>query len=395
MNQLFRLLEKEIGVVYKVQIRRIPRVKDGDAQDDLDIWEAEAKEKGIIFEDDTLENTRVPLANTTTSGAVDLTRTQEIQSRYSLAVMIKNEAQELIGMNRERQGGKIAATQTATATQTQMIQSFAQTEPLFTAHDYVMNQVYQAILDAAQYIESKKPDSTLSFINSEGESAFIQVTGADIKLRDLWVFATSNPEDQKLFEEIRSLSQAMIQNGASAYEIVEMYSTNSIREMKRIFKALKEKVEEYQQAEQQLKQAELQQTQQLEAQKMQNENINKEKDRQTEIYIHTIDNIADKEKALLGALGKNPAATADTDADGVADALEITNLATERQKAISDYNLEIQKLSQAQQQHKEEMDDKKEDRKVERENMDNDLQIEKLRLKAAKAKKPTSKTKKK
>ena len=60
-------------------------------------------------------------------------------------------------------------------------QSYAQTEPLFVAHEYVLGQLYQAIIDASLYIEANKPASTVSYITSEGESAFVQVSGTDLK----------------------------------------------------------------------------------------------------------------------------------------------------------------------------------------------------------------------
>ena len=47
-----------------------------------------------------------------------------------------------------------------------MQQSYSQTEPLFVAHEYVMGQLYQAIVDASLNVESSKPESTLSYITN-------------------------------------------------------------------------------------------------------------------------------------------------------------------------------------------------------------------------------------
>ena len=148
MNQLYKLLEKEIGNVASVNLRRVPRVKDGDPQDDIDIWEMEARERGIMFDDDSPENTKAPVTNQSVARNIDLTRTNEIQARYNLAVQMKNECWELIGMSRQRMGS-ISASESATGTNTAITQSYSQTEPLFVAHEYVLRQVYQAIIDAA------------------------------------------------------------------------------------------------------------------------------------------------------------------------------------------------------------------------------------------------------
>lgn len=262
MNQLWRLLEKEIGVAYKVQLKRIPTPKDADDQDALDIWELQAREKGILFEDESPESMSLP--NTAVSQAVDLSRTNEIKSRYELAATIKNECWELVGLSRQRLGGT-TSSETATAINTALTQSYAQTEPYFTQHEYVNNQLYQAIIDAALYVESNKPDSTVAYINSEDKNAFVKVNGTDLKFRDLKVFVTSRAEDQRFFQELRGLAQPMLQNGATPYEIATLYDTNSVRRMKEIFKSLKDKrdkfAEQQAQAEQQASQAELQQKQ--------------------------------------------------------------------------------------------------------------------------------------
>ncbi len=388
MNQLYRLLEKEIGVVYKIQLRRIPTPKDGDAQDAIGVWEEEARTRGIMFEDDSPENLKSPLSNTQTSAAVDLTRTAEIQSRYTTAMQLKAECWELIGMNRERLGG-VAATQTATGTQAALTQSFAQTEPYFAAHEYILSQVYQALLDAAQYIETNKPISTISYVSSEGDSAFMQINSQDIKLKDLWVITTSNPEDQRLFNEIRQLSQAMLQNGATPYEIINIYSTNSIRQMKKIFKNLKEKQDEMIQQQQQIEQQQIQQAQEAAQAQLQQEAQDKDIQRQFDAWQNELDRLNKKEVALLNAFGKNTQATADANGDGIADALQIATLANERVNSLNDFNIRMQEINSKRSEIQQRMQIEREKLQVDRDNQKNDLEIAKINSKNRKT--PTKK----
>ena len=303
MNQLYKLLEKEVGKVQLMSIRHIPIPKDGDAQDALDIWEMEARNRGVVFVDDSPENLKSPSSfNQYTS--LDLTRTQEIQARYTLAQQLKNECWELIGMSRQRLGS-VQASESATGTNAAITQSYAQTEPLFVAHEYVMGQLYQSIIDAALYVESSKPQSTISYVNSEGESAFVSVNGSDLRFRDLKIFLTNRPEDKQMFNEIRGLSQAVIQNGGSLHDVIELYSTNSVRQMKKVFKTLKSRQEELevtklQQQQQQLDQqqqqveAQLQMAQQQQQEKIVNDN-----------YQAELDRINKKEIALIAAEAKN------------------------------------------------------------------------------------------
>lgn len=306
MNQLYKLLEKEIGNVYLMSMRHIPIPKDGDAQDALDIWEQEARKRGVIVVDDSPENLKSP-SNFNTFKNIDWTRTSEIQSRYTLAMQLKQEAWELVGITRERTGG-VAATQTATGTNTALSQSYAQTEPYFAQHEYVLNDVYQAILDAVQHIEVKKPWSTISYINTEGEQAFIRVNSEDITLKDLQVFVTTRANDQRAFDELKQLAQPMLQNGATPYEIAVLYTTNSVRQMKQVFKSLRDKIEAMQQQEQQIKQQELEQQQAMFEAQVQQAQIQDEIDKQFEHQENELDRLNEKEKALIAAAARERSA---------------------------------------------------------------------------------------
>jgi hypothetical protein len=372
MNQLFRLLEKEIGNVASVNIRRIPKLKDGDDQDAIDVWEMEARERGIAFDDDSPENTKAPVSNTSIAKNIDLTRTQEIQARYNLAVQMKNECWELVGMSKQRMGS-ISASESATGTNKAIEQSYSQTEPIFVAHEYVLLQLYQAIVDASLYIESSKPESTLSYITSTGESAFVQINGSDLKFRDIKVFMTNRPEDRKIFDEIRALAQPLMQNGGSMYEVIELYSTNSVRQMKKTFKTLKERQEELQnktlaQKDQELKQQQEQAQAQLAQAQQQHEADNARLDLQADL-----DRINKKEIALIAAQSK--AALPDVDQNMIPDVLEISKLDHERTKAAKDYQLKMTDIMSKNAQNAMKIAVDREKLQVERENMKNDLQV--------------------
>ena len=385
MNQLYKLLEKEVGKVQLMSLRHIPIPKDGDAQDALDIWEMEARNRGVVFIDDSPENLKSP-SSFNQFTALDLTRTQEIQSRYTLAQQMKMECWELIGMSKQRMGS-IAASESATGTNTAMQQSYSQTEPLFVAHEYVMGQLYQAIIDAALYVESSKPQSTLSYITSEGQSAFVQVNGSDLKFRDLKVFLTNRPEDTQMFNELRQLSQAIIQNGGTLYDVVELYSSKSQRELKKTFKDLRDRQvaqqeqqmqlqQQQQQAQQEQAQATLQQAAQMAQEQQANENYQKELDRLSKEKI-----------AIIQATGFGNVASEDVNANAVPDVLEVSKLNAEQNKAAKDYGLKMADIQAKNKQASDKMSIEKEKLQVQRENMANDLAVAKENAKGRNNKK--------
>ena len=375
MNQLYKLLEKEEGKVQLMSIRHIPIPKDGDAQDALDIWEMEARNRGVVFIDDSPENLKSPSSfNQYTS--LDLTRTQEIQARYNLAMQLKNECWELVGMSRQRMGS-IAASESATGTNAAITQSYAQTEPLFVAHEYVLGQLYQAIIDASLYVESKKPQSTLSYITSEGESAFVQVNGSELKFRDLKVFATNRPEDKQMFNEIRGLSQAVIQNGGSLHDVIELYSTNSIRGMKKVFKTLKERQEAIQDQQLQQQQQQMQQQQQIAQAQMEQAQLQNEQKLAHDDYQKELDRISKKEIAIIQATGFGKVESEDINANEVPDVLEVSKLANEQSKAAKDYQMKMADIQSKNTLASQKLQIEKEKLQVARENQANDLAVAK------------------
>jgi hypothetical protein len=375
-----------VGKVYLTSIRHIPVPKDGDAQDALDIWEMEARNRGVVFIDDSPENLKSP-SSFNQFRDIDLTRTQEIQSRYTLAQQVKNECWELVGMSRQRLGS-VAASESATGVNTAVQQSYSQTEPLFVAHEYVMGQLYQAIIDAALYVESKKPQSTLSYITNEGEAAFVTVNGSDLKFRDLKVFLTNRPEDTQMFNELRQLSQAVIQNGGSLYDVIELYSTKSMRAMKKVFKDLRDRQMQMQDQQMQTQQQQLEQQREIAAAQLQQTQLQKEQDIANQNYQNELDRINKKEIAMIAAEAK-VGPLSDVDASGTPDVLEIQKLGAEQSRTTKDYEMKMADIQSKNSQNLQKLQVEREKLKVARENQKNDLEIAKInaRGRAKKSKK--------
>jgi hypothetical protein len=328
----------------------------------------------VVFVDDSPENLKSPSSfNQYTS--LDLTRTQEIQARYTLAQQLKNECWELIGMSRQRLGS-VQASESATGTNAAITQSYAQTEPLFVAHEYVLGQLYQSIIDAALYVESKKPQSTISYITNEGESAFVSVNGTDLRFRDLKVFLTNRPEDRQMFNEIRGLSQAVIQNGGSLHDVIELYSTNSMRQMKQVFKKLKDRQEGLQNAQLQQKQQEIEQTQQIAQAQIEAAQAQAEERLANENYQAELDRINKKEIALIAAESKS-GPLSDLDTSGTPDVLEIDKLALAQSKAERDYQAKMMDVQSKNQLAAQKLEIEREKLKISRENQANDLAVAK------------------
>lgn len=386
MNKLYQSINKDAGPVLLTSLRSLPIPKDGDPQDAISIWMQNARENGVIFVDDNPEN-MAAASNFNQHKVQDMSRVNEMKGYMEMYYNIKNEALELVGINRQRLGS-VKATETATGTNASLNQSYSQTEPWFMHHEYTLNKLYQAILDASLYIESKKPESVVSYISNDGEQAFVKVNGSDLKLKDLGVLVTSRAEDAEAYHEMRMLSQAMLQNGASAYDVAVLWTTKSMRQMKDTFKRLKKEQMDILKQQQELEQQKLQQTQQQFEQQQQLLLIQHEKDVQNENMNKALDRESKERIAIISATGYGQVQAEDLDGDGVQDVLEQQRISADEVKTAQDYQMKIQELSYKQQEllNKNNLENKKlelekEKIKVARENMKNDLEIEKQRSK--------------
>lgn len=299
MNQLWELLEKEIGVVFLGDLKVVPKK---DSQDPIETMLWNAKNRGTLLIDTSIENTGGAVQFNQFS-RLDLTRSQEIQARIQLAQQLRLEAYELVGLTRQRLGNS-QASDTATAANNALIQSFAQTETWFAWHDNILQKVYQTILDMAQYIELQKPTSTLNYLNSELETVFLQVSKNEL-LHELFVFVSSYAEDKVTLEQLKQLAQPAMQNGAELSEMVDLFTANSERSLRKTLSDVQKRKEAIRQQEQALKQQQLEQQQAQFEQKMQmdaaqkaedarRDDMNKQLDRENRLQVVQLQGIANE-----------------------------------------------------------------------------------------------------
>lgn len=381
MNQLWQLLQKEKGPLMEFNIRKIPVDKDGSYDDAIDDWLLKAEELGIVFNDDSPENLQAPTSNTNVTRVHDLSLAGQMQSRLAICQAIKLECHSLVGITPERLGG-VATTQTATGTNAALQSSYSQTRPWFSQHEYLMNQVYQAVLDVAQYIESEKPTSTINYITNQGESAYIQIAGPELKGRDIRTYVTDREKDQRIFQELKSLAQPMLQNGTDVFTISELYITDSVRTLRETFRKAKKESDERAQQAMAMQQQQMQAQQEATAAQIQAQQQDKEQERAFKAYQNELDRISKERIALLNASGRDSSLLSDANNDGTADALEVTRMNTEIRQADKNFQLEQARLQNEVMNQQNKMKQDEEKRSFEQKKYEEELALkkEKLRL---------------
>jgi len=191
------------------------------------------------------------------------------------------------------------------------------------------------------------------------------------------VFLTNRPEDKQMFDELRGLSQAIIQNGGTLYDVIELYSTKSMRAMKKVFKDLRNRQIDMQNSELQLKQQQLDQQSEIAQSQLQQAQFQKEQEMANENYQNELDRINKKEIALIAAEAKS-GPLSDVDTSGVPDVLEIEKLGAEQARTAKDYEMKMADIQSKNNQNLQKLQIEREKLKVARENQKNDLEIAKL-----------------
>jgi len=201
------------------------------------------------------------------------------------------------------------------------------------------------------------------------------------------VFLTNRPEDKQMFGEIRNLSQAVLQNGGSLHDIIELYSTNSIRDMKKVFKTLKDRQEQLQDQQMQQKQQELEQQQQIAQAQLQQAAQSQQEKIANDNYQAELDRINKVQIAMINAESK-AGPLSDIDASGTADVLEMSKLSSEQTQAAKDYQAKLSEIQSKNKIASDKMQIEREKLQVARENQANDIKVAEInaRNRASKSK---------
>jgi hypothetical protein len=193
-----------------------------------------------------------------------------------------------------------------------------------------------------------------------------------------------------MFNELRQMAQPLMQNGGSIYDVIQLYSTKSIREMKRIFKTQKEKQDAMQQQQMQMQQQQLEQQQQQSQAQLEQQAMLAEQKTANDNYQKELDRLNKKEIAIISATGYGNVAAEDANQNAIPDVLELSKISGEESKAAREYQMKMQEILSKNKQASEKLSLEREKLQVARENQANDLAIAKENAKG-RAKQPKSK----
>jgi hypothetical protein len=195
------------------------------------------------------------------------------------------EWEKISGVSRQRQG-EIGAYEGKASSQQAILQSSHITEDLFRKFERMEQRDFQALLDYSK--EAWLTGKRGMFVLPDGTTDFLDINSLEYMESNFGIFVSDAGKDQEKLQNIKQLTQAMMQNGTKPGDIAEMLDSDSFTQIKKNLKLADKANAELEQAQQEAQQ-QIQQ-QQLEAQQVQLEAdmLEREKDRQKDIEIALI-----------------------------------------------------------------------------------------------------------
>lgn len=223
---------------------------------------------------------------------VDLSKTTDILDKAKLAIEIKRECYEAMGINPQFMSD-ISPYQSAKSVADGQQTTITQLHYLFARHADIIRNVRETMLEVAQYLTKKGQYRELTYVNNEKQRVIFRLNDSPTMLWDLALYVKSDIQDSITVETIKQLVLSDNTMGANALEKALVLESESKSELiKKLEKSEQRKQAEVQAQrdhEQQMQQQQIEAQQAAVEMKMQNDNDQAEKEREKDILVVQID----------------------------------------------------------------------------------------------------------
>ena len=309
------LLATNIGRIALVDISLIP---DGW---ELEKWLYYASSMKIGFVNSFNESMKQRGGNmnqSTQNKSLDLNTGSEIQFYVSLLEFIEKKIEDTSGVPRQRKG-EITSSERVGNTERVISTSSNITEPWFKIHDDVKLRCIEAMLKVCQDVISERGDKAFLYVTDDMSTVYGTISKSEFPSADFKCFISNSSKDLAILDTFKQYMSEALQNDKLDFSMIaDIIGNESIADIKS-----KLKEAEAIKAERDQKNFEAQQNNakeindaniQFEVEKLDREDINKELDRQKDIYV-----------AELKALGTSGINNNDINDNLIPDVTEIAN----------------------------------------------------------------------
>lgn len=234
MNQVYNLLEKEIGIFFLMDINYLPSEFTEGKDSAGAMWELRelAKDIGFVPVDMSRQNLQgqQPFNSFVRQ---DISFGGQVEYRITLADKYKREGLEQIGITPQLMGQPNKYV-TSEGVQQGAQASFAQLLPIFEKIGAAKLKTMDLHLAIAQWCQANNKDNSVFYRRSDGAHYFLDIMKEDgeiFPLRKLGVVAVSSAKDRKALESIR---QVFAQNNTitnDVLDIAEIFTSDTLTEL--------------------------------------------------------------------------------------------------------------------------------------------------------------------
>lgn len=248
-NRNAQLLATEVGRFFAFNQSAIPHESMGDTwgKDNLFKWVTSARDLSLAPLDTSLSNlgqSALPIHGGI-GQVVDLNKTADILEKAQLANIVKQECYSLVGLTPEFLYGDISPYQSASSVMQGMQRSSSQIQYLYTRLHTILRRLRSGMLETAQYIESEKPFSQISYLTEEGARVIFKTSTSGFLLHELDVYIDSSLSDLDTLEKIKMYAAQNNTLGLDSHEMGTIMTSTSTAELLDRLKDIKdEKVKE-------------------------------------------------------------------------------------------------------------------------------------------------------
>lgn len=231
-------------------------------------------------------------------GVIDAETGNYIQQHINLLDFIKMEMAEVAGISKQREG-QISNRETVGGVERATLQSSHITEWLFTTHEDVKRRVLECFLETAK-IALKGGKKKFQYILSDMSSKIMEIDGDEFAEADYGLVVDNSNASQELNSKLDALAQAALQNDKLSFStIMDLYSSTSIAEKKRLVQkdeqAIQERQAQAQQAEMEAQQQAVQMNMQMKQAELDQKARANELDNETKLLIAQMQAFANEE----------------------------------------------------------------------------------------------------
>jgi len=304
---------------------------------------------------------------------IDMSFGAEIQTHIQMLELIKRECDELMGITPQRRGA-VDNRETKGGVEIAVTQSSLSTERQFAIHNYTRIKALRAFVETCK-IAWKGKSFTKQYVLDDGSLAVLDFDGDVFAETEYNISTNDNAEDQQMLQNLRSNIDRLLQNGTPLSIIMDLGRTKDPGVLQKKIEAWEQKKQEM---DQQTQEQEMQKTQmeldqrkaeydakmQLEYEKLDREDLNKQLDREVDL-----------QKAQIQALGFD--VNKDENANNIPDVLEQGKLFLEQSKHSYETAFKNKELQLKEKEQKDNVDLKKKELKLREKDINTKLKIAK------------------